>query len=148
MEFTEWDTRLGAYAVITDDRDRILLTWYNGTNPHPMWTLPGGGVDYEESLDDAVVREVHEETGYRVSVGRPLFTSTRTAPVGNRSPRPFKAVRVVFEATILGGELGTTEVGGTTDEARWIPLADFPGIGPRAQIVDEALALLRRPADG
>lgn len=46
MDFTQWDTRLGAYAVITDDRDRILLTWYNDANPHPQWTLPGGGVEF------------------------------------------------------------------------------------------------------
>lgn len=148
MDFTQWDTRLGAYAVITDDHDRILLSWYNGVNPHPLWTLPGGGVEFEESLEDAVVREVFEETGYRVSVGRPLFTSTRTAGVGNRSPRPFKAVRVVFEATVVGGDLGTTEVGGTTDEARWIPLAELPDHGPRAQIVDEASKIFRRTNDG
>lgn len=148
MDFTEWDTRLGAYAVITDDRHRILLTWYNGENPHPLWTLPGGGVEFEESLEAAVVREVFEETGFHVTVGRPLFTSTATADVGNRSPRPFKAVRIAFEAMIVGGDLGTTEVGGSTDEARWIPLAELPDHAPRAQIVDEACALLSRSADG
>lgn len=147
MDFTHWDTRLGACAVITDDRDRILLTWYNGANPHPLWTLPGDGVEFEESLEAAVVREVYEETGYHVVVGRPLFTRTATARVGNRSPRPFKAVRVTFEATVVGGGLGTTEVGGTTGEAQWIPLADLPECGPRAQIVDEASVILSRTVE-
>jgi hypothetical protein len=30
VEFTEWDTRLAAYAVIVDDQRRLLLIWYNG----------------------------------------------------------------------------------------------------------------------
>lgn len=76
MDFTEWDTRVAAYAVVLDSRDRLLLTWYNGARPHPQWTLPGGGVDFEESLEAAVVREVKEETGYDVALGRPLATST------------------------------------------------------------------------
>ena len=45
-------------------------------------------------------------------------------PVGDRFQ---KSVRVVFEATVVGGGL-TAEVDGTTDEARWIPLADVPGL--------------------
>ena len=124
MDFTEWDTRLSAYAVITDGHGHILLTWFNGAAP--LWTLPGGGVEFEESLEAAVAREVFEETGFHVAVGRPLFSSTMTADVGSRSPRPFKAVRIIFEATIVGGELGTTEIGGTTDEARWMPLTGLP----------------------
>ncbi|WP_232226199.1 NUDIX hydrolase [Brachybacterium phenoliresistens] len=46
MHFTEYDTRLGAYALIVDEQRRILLSWYNG--PTPCWTLPGGGVDFGE----------------------------------------------------------------------------------------------------
>lgn len=82
-----------------------------------------------------------------MTVGRPLFSSTATADVGNRSPRPFKAVRVIFEAAIVGGELGTTEIGGTTDEARWLPLAGLPDHEPRARIVDQAYESLRRMTD-
>jgi 8-oxo-dGTP diphosphatase len=44
VDFTEYDTRLAAYALIVDDRERILLTWYNGKGRgEPGWTLPGGG---------------------------------------------------------------------------------------------------------
>lgn len=145
MDFTEWDTRVSVYAVITDGHGHILLTWFNGSTP--LWSLPGGGVEFEESLEAAVVREVFEETGFHVSVGRPLFTNTSTADVGNRSPRPFKAVRIIFEAAIVGGELGTTEIGGTTDEARWLPLTGLPDDEPRAGIVDQAYESLRHTTD-
>jgi 8-oxo-dGTP diphosphatase len=55
--------------------------------------------------------------------------------------RPLRSVRVVFEAEIVGGEL-THEVDGTTDEARWVPLADVPTLD-RVGLVDAALDLWR-----
>jgi len=152
VHFTEYDTRLAAYALLLDDGalsgDRssgtqVLLTWYNAVNRGgrgAAWSLPGGGVEYDETLVDAVVREVHEESGYHVDVGAPLTTNSFTAPDGPRPPRPYKSVRVIFEATITGGTLGTVEVGGTTDRAAWLPVADLASAGPRADIVDVALA--------
>lgn len=155
MHFTEYDTRLAAYALILDngalsgDPDggtRVLLTWYNATNRggrDACWSLPGGGVEYEESLTDAVVREVYEEAGYHVEVGVPLATHSFTAPNSDERGRPYKSVRVIFDATVTGGTLGTTEVDGTTDMAAWIPLADLDAAGPRAEIIDIALAARR-----
>jgi len=143
VDFTEWDTRLAAYAVAVDERRRLLLTWYNGPRPHPQWTLPGGGVEYEESFEAAVVREVKEETGYDVDVGSALAISTSTSPHGPRPPRPYKSVRVVFTATVIGGSLGTVEVGGTTDRAEWVSLDQVSATAPRADIVDVAVVALR-----
>ena len=55
--------------------------------------------------------------------------------------RPMKSVRVVFAARVVGGQL-RHEVDGTTDEARWIPLADVSQL-PRVDLVDAALAMRR-----
>ena len=145
MEFTEYDTRLAAYAVVVDERDRMLLALWNEA-AEPRWALPGGGVELHESAEDGAVREVREETGYDVVLERLLGLDTHVIPAERRltegTDRPMKAVRVIYEARIVGGEL-THEVDGTTEEARWFPLAEVPDL-PRVGVIDLALDLWRR----
>jgi 8-oxo-dGTP diphosphatase len=144
VHFTDYDTRVAAYALIVD-ADRILLTWYvGGQHAKACWTMPGGGVEYDESLQQAVAREVLEETGYTVDVGGPLAVNASTEPRTRRGKRPYKAVGVIFAATVTGGSLGTTEVNGTTAYAQWIPLDQVPSLSPRAAIIDVALAEIRQ----
>ncbi|GAB3810091.1 NUDIX domain-containing protein [Kribbella italica] len=141
MHFTEYHTRLAAYALIVDENERILLTWFNGNDRNePCWSLPGGGVEYDETVEDGVVREVLEETGYQVVLGDPLTVHSFTAPGEPDRPLPYKSVRIVYRGTITGGTLGTLEIGGTTDFAEWKSL-DLEG--PRADIVDVAIAAWR-----
>jgi 8-oxo-dGTP diphosphatase len=141
LHYTEYESRLGAYALIVDDRDRVLLALWNESD-EPLWTLPGGGVELNETVEEGAVRELREETGYDVELGRVLGVSTIVIPPEERTvPRAgwFRGIRVVFEATIVGGEL-RHEVDGSTDEARWIPLAEVPDV-PRVELVDIGLGL-------
>ncbi len=75
-------------------------------NPPPGWALPGGFVDYGESLEEAAVREAREETGLEVHLVRQFHTYS--AP--DRDPRQH-TISTVFVATASG-----TPVGG--DDAR------------------------------
>ena len=137
------DTRVGGYGVLIDDADRILLALWN-EGPTPAWTVPGGGAEAGESPEQAAVREGREETGYDVELVRLLGEDRFTVRAGERLDgvlRPLLAIRFVFEARIVGGNL-THEVGGTTDEAAWIPIADVAGI-QRVDLVDTALRLAR-----
>jgi 8-oxo-dGTP diphosphatase len=139
VHFTEYHTRLAAYALIVDETERILLAWYNGTGRgKACWTLPGGGVEYDESVEEAVIREVLEETGHRVVLHEPLVVHSFTAPGEPERALPFKSVRIVYRATVTGGSLGTLEVDGTTDYADWFPLNQIKRQEPRADIVDVA----------
>jgi 8-oxo-dGTP diphosphatase len=126
MEFLDYDTRLGGYAVIVREGRVLLPLWIEPAVP--MWTLPGGGIELHEDLEEGIVREVREETGYDVTLGRLLGVDTRVVPPERRyvpnGHRPQKNVRVVYAATVVGGDLAA-EVDGTTGEARWIPLAEL-----------------------
>jgi 8-oxo-dGTP diphosphatase len=131
VDFTEYDTRLAAYAVISDG-ERILLTWFNGSTP--SWSLPGGGVEFDESVEEAIVREAREETGYDVELTVPLTTHSFTVPARD-GRRPLKLVGVLYGARVIGGGLGTLEIGGTTEFAAWVPLDDVPMEPPTPEIV-------------
>lgn len=64
----------------------------------PAWTLPDGGVEFDETVEQAAVRECFEETGLHVMLGPVLTIDTWTKPVRERiSPkggRPAKHVRL------------------------------------------------------
>ena len=142
MDFRDYDTRLAAYALLSDADGRVLLALWNEEHER-RWTLPGGGVDLHETASEAAVREVREETGYEIELVRVLGVDTFVVPgeLADGGGRPLKSVRVVFEGRVVAGEL-TNEVDGTTDEARWIPLAEVAGL-PRVPLVDAALGLWR-----
>ena len=64
-----------AAAVILDDDKNILLVKSTYNRFHP-WGLPGGGLEYGEHPEEAVIREVWEETGLRVCVDKLLLINT------------------------------------------------------------------------
>ncbi len=53
-----------ASAIVTNDKGEILV---HRRTDNDLWALPGGGMEFGESITDTVVREVHEETGIRVT---------------------------------------------------------------------------------
>ncbi len=59
--------RLGVQSVIVDDDERVLISRRGDLN---IWNLPGGRVDLGETLYEAAVREVREETGLVVHLER------------------------------------------------------------------------------
>lgn len=109
--------RLAAYALLVDDAGRVLLSREPvGRLPGP-WLLPGGGVEHGEHPEQAVVREVQEETGLDVRVGVLREVLSDIARVGRRR-RALHTVRLIYGATIVSAGPGPTRrLAG--DDARW-----------------------------
>lgn len=141
MDYRDHDTRLGAYALVVDDADRMLLTLWN--EPTPMlWTLPGGGVEFGETPEDGVRRELVEETGLEVELEDLVAVDTRVHTTRlDGSTRPLLAIRVLYVATVVGGTL-RDEVDGSTDRAAWVPIDQIDDL-ERLELVDRGLAAWR-----
>lgn len=148
MHFTEYDTRLAAYVLLTDDDDRVLLSWFRGDPRNPAcWSVPGGGVEFDESVQNAAVREVYEETGYHIALGGLVGEHHFTTPATTER-RPFRSQRFFFAGEIIGGELGTVEEDGSTEFAAWVPITDVAAQPDRSELVTIALRLLAARSPG
>jgi len=114
-------------AAILNSQGRVLVLCLEGDE---TWSLPKGTVEPGETLEQTAVREVHEETGLRVRLVRPLRDVSYSFYWPPAGVNYHKTV-AYFLAEPVGGEV-RPEPG--FEEARWVSH-------------DEALRLLRWPND-
>jgi ADP-ribose pyrophosphatase YjhB (NUDIX family) len=113
-------TRLAAYAVALSNGSILLARIAAGYPGEGKWTLPGGGVEWGEHPEEALIREVHEETGFAVTRYSLLGIDSRVFHA-SRSHSDLHAVRLLYDVP-LEGEPTVTEIGGSVDHASWVPL--------------------------
>ena len=103
-------------GAVWDDQDRLLLVKERSDG---LWTLPGGWADVGISPGDNVVKEIHEEAGFRCRATRLLAVYDRAR---HGHPPMFHAVyKMFFACEIIGGEAaagGTAETDGVAFYAR------------------------------
>ena len=134
--------RSSVSAIIFDRGGQLLLQQRSDGG---QWGLPGGSVEIGESITDAVVREVLEETGLKVAVRRMIGVYSDPQPQIVRYPNGivWHYINVCFECVVRGGMLTT---GDETLDLRYfapgrLPSAMYPN--HRIRIRD---ARLRRVA--
>ncbi|MGI3779611.1 MAG: NUDIX hydrolase [Janthinobacterium lividum] len=115
--------RFAAYAVVESERGLLATEYSDLTAVSGRWGMPGGGIDEGEAPVQAVVREVHEETGQGVDVGELVLVQS-SHWVG-RSPHggveDFHAIRLIYRGTCLDPtDPVVHDQGGTTAAARWV----------------------------
>jgi ADP-ribose pyrophosphatase YjhB (NUDIX family) len=69
-DFIFWREHKVAAAAVVAKEGRVLLVRRKMSPGQGKWTVPGGFVEFDEDPREAVVREVFEETGYRVRVAK------------------------------------------------------------------------------
>jgi 8-oxo-dGTP diphosphatase len=115
-----------AISALIFDGGRVLLALRRDIG---WWNLPGGGMEIGETVEDAVRREVFEETGLVVEIGQ---------LVGVYSKPQKQEVVLTFRCLVVGGTLIETE---ESRECRYFSPMDLPSntLPKHRQRVNDAL---------
>lgn len=127
-----------AYAVIIKDKKLLLTKQWDG------YSLPGGGVEKGEGLEEALARELKEETGLDVRPGKSFYNTFRLFQ-RNKDSKPVQAFMFYFDAESVSGEITNTAITEsektyTTGVAEWIDVASLGDITFRHSVeLDEIM---------
>jgi len=126
--------RLTVDGVIIKNK-KILLIRRKNEPFKGKWALPGGFVSYGERVEDAVVREVKEETGLDTKIQRLLGVYSDP----ERDPRG----HTVSIAYLLSPKEGAPKGGDDALEARFFDINDLPSLAfDHDKIIKDALHML------
>lgn len=112
------DWRISSYAVVVQQDSVLLMRDKNNY----LYTVPGGGVELEESLETGLVRELQEEMGAQIAVGS-LLDAKEDWFYHAQEKRFYHAVLLFYEAKLIG------ELGRPSD-----PKVTFTGFVPLAEL--------------
>jgi 8-oxo-dGTP diphosphatase len=96
-------------AIIEDDQKRILMVKEAKPECFGLWNQPAGHVDPDESIEEALLREIQEETGYvhlRIDGVLRIYYFLEE-----------NMLRMIFKVSVLDGE--TVPLADDVQEARW-----------------------------
>jgi ADP-ribose pyrophosphatase YjhB (NUDIX family) len=128
---------VGVGAVVLDGT-RVLLVKRGQAPLKGHWSLPGGAVETGETLEQAVTREVLEETGVTIEVG-PIVEVLDRISRDAEGRVEHHYVLVDFVARPTGGSLqGASDA----DDAAWVALADLA----RYEVAAVTVGVIRKAA--
>jgi 8-oxo-dGTP diphosphatase len=125
-----------------------LLVEFSGGTQREHYNFPGGGVELGETLEEAVRREIREETCLEVVVERLLLA---VESVGSRNTNeiggvrvPWNEVRFFFHCTPVDGSEARLPDGPDENQTavHWFPIAQLPSLNVLPQVSDHLIAAL------
>jgi 8-oxo-dGTP diphosphatase len=90
--------RLRVSGICIENNQILLIKHTHLGEGGYLWSPPGGGLQFGESVTDCLKREFEEETGFQIKIKRFLF-------VNEFLHLPLHAIELFFEVEILSGDL-------------------------------------------
>jgi ADP-ribose pyrophosphatase YjhB (NUDIX family) len=113
--------RIRVTGVVIEDGRILVLN--QDTDSGRSWSLPGGKLEEGETLAEALIREMKEETGLDIEPGRLLYVCDHLSA---------QVVHMTFEARRTGGTVGDIAAGADTTPIRgveFVPVPRLPALG-------------------
>lgn len=101
----------GATGIVYDKNEKVLLVKRRDV---PVWVFPGGGIEEGETPEQAVIREVWEESGFKVRIKRKIAEYTYQAN---------SRITYVFECEVVSG---TAQTSNESKEVAFFAIDDLP----------------------
>jgi 8-oxo-dGTP diphosphatase len=108
---------VAAVALFDSDGNILLLR----RKDNDKWTMPGGTLDFGESLADCAIREVCEETGLQIRITGLIGTYTDPRILIEYSDGEVRQEFTLVYASEI--ESGNVKIDGESKEAAWVPLS-------------------------
>lgn len=113
-------------------RDGKILLVKRGSEPGlGLWSIPGGSIEPGETTEEALKREVLEETGIEINIGK--LAGVYDLIVRHDDIILFHYVLIDYFATFAAGEIRAA-----TDavDCRWVPLEDLHNYNLTSSLID------------
>ena len=115
-------------AIVFDADGRILLVRRAHPPSQGLWSIPGGRVDPGEAHEDAVLRELREETHLSAEIDREVGSVRIDAPGGDTYVIRDFLMRTPAPATVTAGD--------DAAEAAWFGMDELEGLAMSPGLVD------------
>ena len=123
-------------ALVPNQNGQLLLVKRAVEPAKGQWCLPGGFIEIDESIEEAVLRELREETGVEGKIGQLVDFFSQRSPL-------YGALLIFgYRVTLLGGEL---QAGDDAEEARFFDINDLPPIAflSHQRLIEKAFGTFR-----
>lgn len=117
--------RITVVAVVTKGGHVLLGKKPKDIGPYPnTWIIPGGGINFgEETVEEALRREIKEEAGIMIQNIHPLIFMTDNEP--NKHGEMTYFVHLVYTAEYKSGNVRAAD---DVSHLEWIPITQIPSL--------------------
>lgn len=145
---SELKFRPSIYGVLVEDGKILLSKQWDG------WDIPGGGIEIDETIEEALVREFKEETGLEIKPIKPIYCRTSFfAPNLSNEGQFWNSVMIYFLVEKIGGEISIDQC--CNDEKKYMKLPEwietekaktlkFYNTAENGKIIDEAVKFVKK----
>jgi ADP-ribose pyrophosphatase YjhB (NUDIX family) len=110
----------GASALCIHNK-RLLMVYQGKQDEEKRWSVPSGGLEPNETIQECCKREVWEETGYRVEVGRHIYTK--------RGAEDNISTEILyFETSVMGGEATIQDPDACIHGIEWVSIEELQNL--------------------